>query len=51
MSNKPEPIKVVNGDGKDLDISPVYKHLSIAKPKIKSDKKKGIIIPKSENNN
>lgn len=50
MSDKPQPIEVVNGDGKDLNISPVYKHLSIAKPKTKSDKKKDIVIPKSENN-
>ncbi len=40
-------IEVVNGDGKDLDISPVYKHLEVEKPK--EEKKKGnIIIPEEK---
>lgn len=43
-------IEIVSGDGKDLEISPVFEHLSIAKPKIKDDKdkKKGIVIPKGK---
>jgi hypothetical protein len=43
--NKKE-IKVVSGDGKDLDISPVYEH--IKSDKVPNDnKKKDIVIPKS----
>jgi len=35
---------VMDDSGKSLDISPVYEHLNVAKPKPKDDKKK-IIIP------
>ena len=41
-------IEVITGDGKDLDISPVYEHI---KSDIVSDngrKKKDIVIPKGE---
>ena len=48
MSDTPKPIEVVNGDGKDLEISPVYKHLSIEKPKPKEEKKKDIVIPEEK---
>lgn len=51
MSDEPKKIEIVNGDGKDLEISPVYNHLSIAKPKTKEEKKKDIIIPKEKKNN
>lgn len=44
----PKPIEVVNGDGKDIEFSPVYKHLSIGKPKTKDEKKKEIIIPEEK---
>lgn len=37
-------IKVVSGDGKDLDISPVSNHIPISKPKINDNNKK-VIIP------
>ena len=37
-------IEIVSGDGKDLDISPVYDHIDIEKPKNDKEKKK-IIIP------
>lgn len=37
-------IKVVNGNGDELEISPVYDHLDIEKPDTK--KKKEIVIPK-----
>ena len=37
-------IEVVPGDGTDLDISPVYDHIDIEKPKDEKEKKK-IIIP------
>lgn len=42
MDNK--DIEVVVNDDNDLEISPVYEHLNIAKPKPKEDKDK-IIIP------
>lgn len=48
MDDAPKQIQVVNGNGKDLDISPVYKHLSIQKPKTKDERKKEIIIPKEK---
>ena len=40
-------IEIVTGSGKDLDISDVSTHLTIAKPKIKDEeeKKKEIVIP------
>lgn len=40
-------IKVVNGDGKDLDISPVYDHVIIDTAPSK-EKKKNVIIPKEK---
>lgn len=39
-------IEVINGNGKDLNISPVYKHLEVEKPK--EEKKENIIIPKEK---
>ena len=47
MSEEPKKIEIVSGTGKDLEISDVSTHLSIAKPKIKDDdeKKKEIVIP------
>ena len=47
MSEEPKKIEVVSGNGKDLEISNVSTHLSIAKPKIKNenDKKQEIVIP------
>ena len=49
MSDAPKEIKVVSGDGKDLEISPVYKHLSIQKPKSKD--KKDVIVPEEKKKN
>lgn len=48
MDEAPKKIEVVNGNGKDLEISDVSSHLNIAKPKIKNDdeKKQEIVIPK-----
>ena len=40
MDEAPKKITVVSGDGKDLDISPVYEHLNVAKPKAKDKEKK-----------
>ena len=50
--NKKE-IEVINGDGSDLDISPVYEHIDAGKPKNKDNKPKNIIVPgqKKEDNN
>lgn len=46
MSEEPKKIEVVSGNGKDLEISGVSTHLSIAKPKIKDeDEKQEIVIP------
>ncbi len=50
MNKTPKKITVVNGDGKDLDISPVYEHLNVAKPKPKEEKDKKIIIPEEKKN-
>lgn len=40
-------IEVVTGNGKDLDISPVYQHLEVEKPK--EEKKEHIVIPEEKN--
>lgn len=37
-------IEVISGDGSELNISPVYDHISAEKPSIE-DKKKNIVIP------
>ena len=44
MSEK-KKIKVIPGKGNELDISPVYQHLEVEKPK-EEKKKEKIIIPK-----
>ena len=53
MSNEKEDVKkeieVVNGDGTNLIISPVYDHINAAKPK-KDKKPTNIIIPKDKRN-
>jgi hypothetical protein len=38
-------IEVVSGDGSNLDISPVYEHISAAKPKDRDKKPKNIVVP------
>ena len=47
IKNEKKEIEVVTGDGTELELSPVFEHLNIAKPKPKdeNDKKKKIIIP------
>jgi len=40
-------LEVVSGNGKDLKISPVYKHLETEKPSTK--KPKNIVIPSDKN--
>ena len=42
-------IKVINGDGSNLEISPVYDHINAVKPKGKDKKPKDIVIPKGTN--
>ena len=44
MEKDKKKIEIVSGNGKDLNISPVYDHIDIEKPKEKKEKKK-IIIP------
>lgn len=48
MSEK-KNIEVVSGDGTDLNISPVYDHLNVAKPKSSKEKPTCIVIPKETN--
>jgi hypothetical protein len=49
METVQRKIEIVNGDGKDLEISPVYDHLNIAKPKTKdNEKEKKIIVPEEK---
>ena len=48
MDDSPKKIEVVNGDGKELENSPVYEHLNIAKPKTKEEKNKKIIVPQEK---
>lgn len=38
-------IEIVNGDGSNLDISPVYEHIDAVKPKHREKKPKNIVIP------
>lgn len=38
-------IEVVSGDAEDLDISPVYTHIPVSKPKIDKKTDKKIVIP------
>lgn len=48
MSRNKKDIKVVNGDGSNLDISPVYDHLNSGKPRCEDEKPKNIVIPKEK---
>lgn len=48
MDNEDKKIEIVDGDGSELNISPVYKHLNIAKPKPKDNKDKKVIIPEEK---
>lgn len=44
---EPKKIKIVTGNGNDLNISPVYDHIDIEKPKEEKENKK-IVIPKEK---
>lgn len=46
--DKKKNLEVVSGDGSDLDISPVYEHLKVAKPKSAKEKPTSIVIPKQK---
>ena len=43
MEKESKKIEIVSGNGKDLNISPVYDHIDIEKPKEEKEKKKIII--------
>ena len=45
---KNKDIEVITGNGKNLDISPVYNHVKIDKRDTQKNKNKKIIVPKSE---
>lgn len=47
MNEKQKKMEIVSGDGSELEISPVYEHLNVAKPKMK-DKENKIVIPKTK---
>lgn len=47
MEKDNKKIEIVSGNGKDLNISPVYDHIDIEKPKENKEKKK-IIIPQDK---
>ncbi len=46
--NDEKDITIVSGNGKDLEISPVYDNLDIAKPEDDSNAKKNIVIPEEK---
>ena len=39
-------MEIITGDGENLDISPVYEHLEVEKPK--QQKKENIVIPEEK---
>ena len=45
MREEKKDIEIVSGDGTDLNISPVYDNLNIAKPEEDTNTKKNVIIP------
>lgn len=52
MKEKQENIEVViENSGENLEISPVYEHLNVARPNPKEDRKKIIIPEVKEKNN
>lgn len=44
-NNEKKEIEVISGDGSNLVLSPVYEHISVAKPKGKDKNPKNIIVP------
>ena len=49
-NDEKKEIKIVDGDGSNLDISHVYNHLSAGKPKSSDEKPKNIVVPKEHKN-
>ena len=49
MNDKNKKLTIVSGDGKDLEISPVYEHLKNERPKC-NKKPTNIVVPKSKKN-
>ena len=49
MNNDEKNIEVVSGNGEDLNISPVYDNLDIAKPSKDTNTKKNVIIKIQKN--
>ena len=49
MREKNKKLTIVSGDGKDLEISPVYEHLKNERPKC-NKKPTNIVVPKSKKN-
>lgn len=45
-NNGKKKIEVISGNGEELDISPVSRHIPISKPKIDKKTDKKIVIPK-----
>ena len=45
---KKKKIEVISGDGSNLDITPVYDHISGENRNTKKEKPKNIVIPKSQ---
>ena len=41
-------LEVISGDGSGLNISPVYEHLNVGKPKSADKKPKNIVVPKTQ---
>ena len=41
-------IEIIDGDGSNLDISPVYEDISTLRPKTNDKKPKNIVIPKTK---
>lgn len=46
--NSKKEIKIVSGDGSNLEISPVYENINSVKPKDQDNKPKNIVIPKEK---
>lgn len=49
IEQEKKQMEIIEGNGKNLDISPVYDHLIVDKPTT-SERKKQIIIPKEKKN-
>lgn len=45
-NKQPEKIEIIEGNGKNLNISPVYEHIKDAIPKSSDDKPRNIVVPK-----